>query len=73
MSKILDKLDKLDYKCIKYCNAFFDMFKNYNMVDIKNDCISACTSGKTYSSGTIGQQVGGICYEVIIKKEKKTI
>ena len=60
--------DELENKCIKYCNAFFNMFKNCNMVDIKNDCISECQNGRTYSSGTIGQQVGGICYEIIMKK-----
>ena len=45
------------------------MFKNHDMTNIKNECISECRSGKTYSSGTIGQQVGGICYEIIMNKK----
>jgi hypothetical protein len=63
-----EKIDELDNKCITYCNAFFNMFKNHDLTDTKNECILECTSGKTYSSGTIGQQVGGICYEIIINK-----
>ena len=63
------EVDELDNKCIRYCEVFFNMFKNHDMTNIKNECISECRSGKTYSSGTIGQQVGGICYEIIMNKK----
>ena len=62
------QIDVLDNKCNIYCNAFFNMFKNCDLSEFKNECISECENGRTYSSGTIGQQVGGICYEIIMKK-----
>ena len=61
-------INKLDKKCISYCNAFFNMFQKNELNEYKNDCISSCTSGEKYYSGTIGQHVGSICYEIIIKK-----
>lgn len=62
--------DELDNKCKIYCNAFFNMFeKNISLTKTKNECITECRSGKTYSSGSIGQQVGGICYEIIMNKK----
>ena len=64
-------LNELDKKCISYCNIFFNMFQKNELNKLneyKNDCISSCTSGKKYYSGSIGQHVGSICYEIIIKK-----
>jgi hypothetical protein len=68
MSDTTKQIDEVDTKCSTYCNSFFNMFKNHDLTNIKNECISECRSGKTYSDGTIGQQVGGICYEIIMKK-----
>ena len=62
-------MDKYDKKCILYCNTFFNMFEKSNLTKLKNECISECMSGNTYSSGTIGQQVGGICYKIIMKNK----
>jgi hypothetical protein len=62
--------DELDNKCKIYCNIFFNLFeKDLNLTKIKNECITECRSGKTYSSGTISQKVGGISYEMIINKK----
>tara|TARA_Y200000002_G_scaffold318109_1_gene276959 strand:- start:572 stop:802 length:231 start_codon:yes stop_codon:yes gene_type:complete len=69
--KVVNK-DELDNKCKIYCNAFFNIFeKNVSLTKSKNECISECRSGKTYSSGTIAQQIGGIYYEIIINKDKR--